>query len=46
MTMNTLVRKITQTKIYETRTTRSDKTGFEDRLAAALNLKRVTAPLF
>lgn len=46
--MNTLVRKyVPKLNIYETQTAIGlIKRGFEDRLAAALNLKRVTAPLF
>jgi aspartate--ammonia ligase len=46
--MNTIIQKyVPRLNIYETQTAiGSIKRGFEDRLAAALNLKRVTAPLF
>lgn len=46
--MNTIIQKyVPKLSIYETQTAIGlIKRGFEDRLAAALNLKRVTAPLF
>lgn len=46
--MNTIIQNyVPKLSIYETQTAIGlIKRGFEDRLAAALNLKRVTAPLF